>query len=105
MVWLVSNSPVLGFHLYITLSMLWLFPGGDNGTQSEERKNQDPDTRSDETIFASLATREPFTNGGVSALLCEAPGDLCVLVYVDCTRAKQDQRAGSIQVLSSLQES
>lgn len=29
MVWLVSNNPVLGFHLYITLSMLWLFPGAD----------------------------------------------------------------------------
>lgn len=32
MVWLVSNKPVLGFHLYITLSMLWLFPGGDRQT-------------------------------------------------------------------------
>lgn len=38
MVWLVSNNPVRGFHLYITLSMLWLFPAGDRQTEREEKE-------------------------------------------------------------------
>lgn len=40
MVWLVSNSPVLGFHLYITLSILWLFPGGDRWTDVHHEGKQ-----------------------------------------------------------------
>lgn len=40
MVWLVSNNPVLGFHLYITLSMLWLFPGGDRQTDVHHEEKE-----------------------------------------------------------------
>lgn len=40
MVWLVSNSPVLGFHLYITLSILWLFPGGGRWTDVHHEGKQ-----------------------------------------------------------------
>lgn len=49
MVWLVSNKPVLGFHLYITLSMLWLFPGGDRQTDRHYEEKEYLSCRRDKT--------------------------------------------------------